>query len=56
MTGITVVLGLSVLGPQLPSLTHARRIARRVSLLFCRSTGSTSEKSLSTTGRPTIPQ
>jgi hypothetical protein len=56
MTGITIVLGVSVLGPQLPSFTHALRIARRVSLLFCRSTGSTSEKNMSTTGRPTIAQ
>jgi hypothetical protein len=51
MTGVAIVLGLSVIGPQLRNLTHALRIARRVSLLFCRSTGSTLEKSMTSTGR-----
>jgi hypothetical protein len=36
MTGIAIVLGLNILGPQLRSVVHALRIARRLSVVFRR--------------------
>ena len=36
MTGIGIVLGLNIVGPQLRSLTHALRVARRLSVVFRR--------------------
>ena len=36
MTRIAIVLGLSVIGPQLRSLAHVLRITRRLSVVFRR--------------------
>lgn len=36
MTGIAIVLGLNIVGPQLRSLAHVLRITRRLSVVFRR--------------------